>query len=116
MAKKSPDNVVPMNSGIDPELAAVLAERDDAYVQTLASKHKTIPIGVVTRITLDQGVQFAAPRFSVVRPLKAEEFETYMSRREEANTRLTAEPDVSQYAPPKGATAGRGQPVRRGVR
>ena len=88
----------------------------DAYVQTLASKHKTIPIGVVTRITLDQGVQFAAPRFSVVRPLKAEEFETYMPRREEANTRLTAEPDVSQYAPPKGATAGRGQPVRRGVR
>lgn len=88
----------------------------DSYVSTLASKHKTIPIGVVTRIVLDQTVQFAAPRFSVVRPLKAEEFETYMARREEANTRLTAEPDVSQYAPPKGATAGRGQPMRRGVR
>jgi hypothetical protein len=88
----------------------------DAYVKMLATKHKTIPIGVITRITLDQDVQYAAPRFSVVRPLKAEEFETYMSRREEANTRLTAEPDVSQYTPPKGVTAGRGQPVRRGVR
>jgi hypothetical protein len=88
----------------------------DAYVKMLATKHKTIPIGVITRITLDQDVQYAAPRFSVVRPLKAEEFETYMNRREEANTRLTAEPDVSQYTPPKGVTAGRGQPVRRGVR
>jgi hypothetical protein len=39
-----------------------------------------------------------------------------MSRREEANTRLTAEPDVSQYVPPKNATVGRGQPARRGVR
>jgi hypothetical protein len=86
----------------------------DAYVQSLASKHKTIPLGVVTRISLDQGVQFAAPRFSVVRPLKAEEFETYMSRREEASSRLNTEPDVSQYSAPK--NVGRGQVTRRGVR
>lgn len=91
----------------------------DAYVQTLSAKHKTIPIGVVTRISLDQSVQFAAPRFNVVRPLKAEEFETYMSRREEANTRLTAEPDVTQYRAPRSAgtvARGAGAGARRGVR
>jgi hypothetical protein len=87
----------------------------DAYVTTLASKHKTIPIGVVTEISLDQGVTFAAPRFRVVRPLQGEEFQTYMERREEANTRLTAEPDVSQYQPVNMPARGQA-PARRGVR
>ncbi len=91
----------------------------DAYVQSLASKHKTIPIGVVTRISLDQTTTFAAPRFSVVKPLEAEQFETYMSRREEASTRLSAEPDVTQYVPPRtagGRAAAGGVTARRGVR
>lgn len=89
----------------------------DAYVKSLSAKHKTVPVGVVTRITLDQSVQFAAPRFDVVRPLKATEYEMYMPRREEANTRLMAEPDVSQYVPVRGSAAPpRGAPARRGVR
>lgn len=87
----------------------------DAYVSALASKHKTVPMGVVTRITLDQGVTYAAPRFNVVRPLKSEEFETYMPRRDEATKRLFAEPDTTQYVPPK-AAGNRGGVARRGVR
>lgn len=73
----------------------------DGYVHALSAKHKTMPIGVITEITLDQSVTFAAPRFSVVRPLTGEELGIVMVRREEASQRLTAEPDVSQYAPPK---------------
>lgn len=73
----------------------------DNYVKSLAIKHKTIPIGVVSRVYPDTGVQYAAPRFDVVRPLKAEEFETYMQLREEASQRLMTEPDVSQYVPAK---------------
>jgi hypothetical protein len=88
----------------------------DGYVSTLASKHKTIPVGVVTRITLDQTVQFAAPRFTVVRPLDGSEIGTYMANREEARTRLAMEPDVSQYVPPAQTAPSRGQPMRRGVR
>lgn len=78
----------------------------DSYVASLAAKHRTVPIGVVTEITLDQSVTFASPRFRVVRPLKPTEFGTFMPRRGEASQRLAAEPDVSQYAPPK--PAGRG--------
>lgn len=88
----------------------------DQYAHTLATKHKTVPLGVVTQITLDPSSMFASPRFSVVRPLKAEELATFMSRREEASQRLTAEPDVSTYTPPK--AAGRGAPAgfKRGSR
>ena len=98
-----------LQAGVEPALAvlpqaSVLLQPGEAALDDPALGHDR------------KGVQFAAPRYSVVRPLKAEEFETYMSRREEANTRLTVEPDVSQYAPPKSASAGRGQPMRRGVR
>lgn len=92
----------------------------DGYVSSLAVKHKMSPIGMLTEITLDQGVTYAAPRFKAVRPLKAEEFKTYMEQREAAMTRLTVEPDVSQFNPAsKSAPAGRGGvPVttRRGAR
>lgn len=84
----------------------------DGYVGTLAAKHRTVPIGVVTSITLDQTNQYASPRFNVIRPLKGTELGTFMPRREEANQRLVAEPDVSQYTPPK-ATKQPG--ARRGV-
>lgn len=85
----------------------------DAYVQSLAMKLKTTSLGVVTRITLDQSVTYAAPRFGVVRPLRADEFETYMTRREEATKRLTAEPDVSAYVPTgRGQTSTRSAPAR----
>jgi hypothetical protein len=87
----------------------------DSYVHTLAAKHRTVPIGVITEITLDPANTFASPRFSVVRPLQPNELAAFMPRREEANQRLTAEPDTSQYVPPKPAT-GRGVPAPRGRR
>ena len=87
----------------------------DSYVHSLASKHRTVPIGVVTEISLDPANTFASPRFRVVRPLKPTELGVFMERRDEANGRLTAEPDVSQYVPP--APVGRGtRPVARGRR
>lgn len=62
----------------------------DAYVRNLAMKHKTTPVGVVTQITMDNTVTWAAPRFEVVRPLTGDEFAPFMSRREEANQRSRA--------------------------
>ena len=73
----------------------------DSYVHSLAIKHKKVPIGVVTEITLDRSVTYAAPRFTVTRPLEAKEVGLFMSRREEAAQRLEVEPDVSQYQPPR---------------
>lgn len=88
----------------------------DSYVHSLASKHRTVPIGVVTEISLDPANTFASPRFRVVRPLKPTELKVFMERRDEASARLNAEPDVSQYTPPAPA-AGRGaRPVPRGRR
>lgn len=87
----------------------------DSYVHGLAAKHKTVPIGVVTQITMDPNSTFAAPRFNVVRPLQAKELSVFMPRRSEANQRLTAEPDVTQYSAPKPARTGTA-PVSRGRR
>lgn len=86
----------------------------DAYVQSLATRHKTVPIGVITRITLDQSNTFASPRFAVTRPLNGAEFAPFMSRREEATTRLHTEPDVSGYVAPgtQVNTKGRGAPAK----
>lgn len=81
----------------------------DAYVSGLAIKNKTIPVGVVTSLTLDPNSEYASPRFSVVRPLSAEELPLFFETRKEATVRLLAEPDVSGYEPPKPAARGRGR-------
>ena len=86
----------------------------DFYVHTLSAKHKTVPVGVITQVSLDPGNTFASPRFNVVRPLQGKELGMFMSRREEANQRLTAEPDVTQYTAPK--ASGRGAPIGRRTR
>ncbi len=89
----------------------------DGYVQSLSIKHKTVPVGVITQITLDPESTFAAPRFNVVRPLSSNEIAVFMPRRPEAAKRLATEPDVSQYTPPKQAGARAGAaPVARGRR
>lgn len=88
----------------------------DSYVHGLAIKNKTIPIGVITQLTLDPNNTFASPRFDVVRPLQGNELEVFMTRREEANQRLMIEPDVSQYVPPKPAGTRGPTPVQRGRR
>lgn len=73
----------------------------DGYAHSLAAKHKTVPIGVITEISLDTSSAFASPRFDVVRPLTNDELGFFVTRREEASQRLYVEPDVSQYAPPQ---------------
>lgn len=80
----------------------------DAYVSTLALKNKTLPVGVVTSLTLDTSSDYAVPRFSVVRPLSNEELPLFFETRTEALARLMTEPDVSGYEPPKN-TRGRGR-------
>lgn len=79
----------------------------DSYAHSLAAKHKTVPAGVITNISLDPASSFAAPRFRVVRPLQSKELGVFLSRREEAEKRLAAEPDVSQYVAPKPISRGR---------
>jgi len=86
----------------------------DSYVHSLAAKHKTVPIGVVTEISLDPSNTFASPRFRVIKPVAGKDLGPFMERREEANQRLTAEPDVSGYTPPK--ALGRAGVVARGRR
>lgn len=77
----------------------------DSYVKTLSVRHNTVPIGVVTRVTMDKGVSFAAPQFAVARPLELDsEVGEVMARRAESRTRLMTEPDVSQYTPPSART------------
>lgn len=73
----------------------------DAYVASLSAKHKTVPVGVITQVYLDSKNTYASPRFEVVRPLTDSELGVFMSRREEAMTRLLAEPDTSSYVAPK---------------
>lgn len=79
----------------------------DGYVGKLSSQHRTVPVGVVTEITLDPTTDYASPRFSVIRPLKDNELGVFMARREEASKRLTTEPDVSGYEAPKPVARGR---------
>lgn len=112
--------VMPAHAGDDPANAPVWImsippasiKAFDSYVHSLAVKQRTTPVGVVTSITLDPDVTFAAPRFTVVRPLAGKEIGTFMARREEANQRLYVEPDTTQYAAaPK--TGRGGSPARR---
>lgn len=84
----------------------------DTYVHSLANRLRTVPVGVITQITLDPGNTFASPRFTVVRPLDPKEVGTFISRREEAQKRLSDEPDVSQYQAPA-KPANRAVPARR---
>lgn len=79
----------------------------DSYVSSLAGKHKTSPVGVVTKMTMDQNVTYSSPKFEVVRPITPEEFQVAMSLREEARKRLLVEPDVSGYTPPAPVKKGR---------
>lgn len=80
----------------------------DNYVKTLSSRHRTVPVGVITSISLDPSNTYASPRFAVVKPLEGKQLGIFMSRREEANRRLAAEPDVSGYtAPDKNVRRGR---------
>lgn len=79
----------------------------DSYVASLSSKHKTVPVGVITRITLDPKQQYFSPRFEVVRPLQGNEFGAFVTRRDEAKAMIATPPDTSTYEAPKKAAAGR---------
>lgn len=73
----------------------------DTYVSKIASKHKKIPIGVITSIKLDAEITYPAPVFSVIRELDDEELGVFYPVREAALERLFVEPDTSTYEPPK---------------
>jgi len=75
----------------------------DSYVSNLAVRNKTIPIGVVTKLTLDSSSEYSSPRFEVVRPLDSNELSSYFQLRESASARLNTQPDVTGYEPPKQA-------------
>lgn len=72
----------------------------DGYVAKLRS-NRTVPTGVVTKISMDPAITYANMQFDVVRALDPAELPVYMSRKREALDRLTVEPDVSQYQPPR---------------
>ena len=72
----------------------------DSYVQLLATRHKTVPIGVKTLLSMDKEADYASPRFKVVSPLDESDLKAAMELRQTALTRLMTEPDVSGYQPP----------------
>lgn len=72
----------------------------DAYVSSLAVRHNTSPLGVVTTMYLDPASDFAAPRFKLARALENEELEIFFAMRDSAKKRLFVEPDVSGYEAP----------------
>lgn len=72
----------------------------DGYVTKLIGRHRTPPIGVVTRISLSKDTQYSSLKFEVDRALTPGELTEFMGRREESHTRLTAEPDVTGYKAP----------------
>ena len=78
----------------------------DGYVRSAASKFGTLPIGLITTITLDESVDYPSLRFG--NPQPNENMEVHWERRQEALDRLTQEPDVSAYQaapPPRGRAA-----------
>lgn len=77
----------------------------DAYVSNLAIKAKSVPVSVVTRLSLSEDSEYFSPRFDVVRPLTNEELGVFFPLRDAAKTRLMSEPDVSGYEPPAPRTA-----------
>ena len=73
----------------------------DAYVQTISTKHSTVPVGVLTEVSMDPGSMYAAPRFKALRKLEDEVLEVVYPARKLATERMLAEPDVTGYEPPK---------------
>ena len=87
------------NAGEDAEIWVVAVTPSalktfDGYVKSLGHKHGTIPVGVVTRITLSEKIEYASPEFAVERILEADELEMFYGRKEEAMERLMVEPAV----------------------
>ncbi len=65
----------------------------DSYVTTvLKGGHGLPPNGVVTEITMNPKVDYAAPRFKFVRELEDEEMEYFYSRKSEAEAILLQKP------------------------
>lgn len=79
----------------------------DSYVAGLSAKHKTVPIGVITKVKLDPGQQYFSPRFEVVRPTSNAELGGFMGRRDEAQKIIATPPDTSSYEPAKKPGAAR---------
>lgn len=98
--------ILPEDASSDEEMMTLevppgSVQKFDGYVAGLAAKHKTVPIGVVTEISLDKDQQYFSPRFDVNRPLQGKELGTFMPRRDEAKKMIATPPDTSGYEAPK---------------
>lgn len=102
--------VTPVGEDIDPDerplwilsIPPTSIRAFDQYVSRLAMKQQTAPIGVVSRLFLDPGSAYAAPRFDALRPLEDDELASIFPMREEANNRLMVLPDFTQPLPQQG--------------
>lgn len=65
----------------------------DSYVNAIASKYKAPPVKVITTIDFHPTPDYPQLTFMDTRP--NEDFAAYWARREEAQTLLTAEPDMT---------------------
>lgn len=85
----------------------------DAYVSSVARSFQAPPVAVLTEISFDAVETYPTLRFGNPAPISAELLALAMSRRDEARTRLLAQPDFSAYVPakitPKKAVSNRGR-------
>ena len=81
------------------EVSPTALKAFDAYVSMVRAQFATPPIGVVTDIFMDPGVEHQSLRFG--NPQLNPNLELHFSRRAAARERLLAEPDVSKYEKPK---------------
>lgn len=79
----------------------------DAYVASVARSLKVPPVGVVTEFSFDPTPTYASLRFNVGAGLTKEQFELFVSRREEAKRILLTPPDVTPLVEVPKATKGR---------
>lgn len=113
--------ITPVGAGDDPDdrpiwimsVPPTSIKAFDQYVGSLAVKNRTLPVGVLTKLFMDNSVTYAAPRFDALRPLDEDELASIFPMREEAMSRLMALPDFSGYEAAKNAPKG-GGPTRRG--
>lgn len=77
----------------------------DAYVQTLARTFQLPPVGFLTTISFDPGVDY--PQLMFTEPTPITSLGEAMARQDEAKEILATEPDLSGYDPKGGKTTGK---------
>ena len=84
----------------------------DGYVSSVLRTFQMPPVAVVTTVSLDPNEDYFKPVFGDPRP--NDNLEAHFGRREEAETVLAAEPDISSFGQTKPATSrGKAAPARK---